>query len=215
MDAEQYRLGNYNQSLLIDKQMPLLGIRWNGDVFVDAPLNSEPADAVVTLRRAQVSLSRGFGEKWAGNLTLKYTKEGKIEPGDNFMRYSGLKTSVIDLGIFDPAFSLESMNSAGGLTFMEMALAVTAPSENKSGGIGILKRTSTSILNAGFFFLNTSQNDQTQPGKAIVMRYDHSPINFLLKQHIHFGASLSYRFDTDPADTKFKARPEVATSDDF
>jgi phosphate-selective porin OprO/OprP len=98
---------------------------------------------------------------------------------------------------------------------MERALAVTALSENKSGGIGILKRTSTSILNAGFFFLNTSQDDQTQPGKAIVMRYAHSPINFLLKQHIHFGASLSYRFDTDPADTKFKTRPEVATSDDF
>lgn len=214
-EATQPRVRNFIQSLLIDKEVPVLGIRWLGEVFVDAPINGEPEGSQIILRRGQVALSRGFGAKWSGKVTLNYNDAGKFELGDNYLRYSGWKTAIVDAGIFNPAFSLESISKTAGITFMERALPVVALSENKSGGISVLKRTPNSILNAGFFFLNPEQDDKTQPGKAIVLHYAHSPIDLLGTQNLHVGASFSYRFKANPNNTVFKSRPEITTAEDY
>ena len=41
----------YINSLLIDREFPVLGGRWGWEMFVDAPLNGEPNGADLTLRR--------------------------------------------------------------------------------------------------------------------------------------------------------------------
>jgi len=213
--AHEGRVSSYVQSLLVDKEMPVLGIRWNAELLGDAPLNSEPDGANPTLRRAQIGLGRGFGKHWAGKVTLRLNNVDRFEVGDSYLSYSGLKTAVIHAGIFDPAFSLESVSKTTGLTFMERSLPVAALSESKSGGIGVLKRTANSIYNAGFFFLNTSQDDQTQPGQAIVLHYTHTPIDLLGSEDVSVGLSFSYRFNTDSDRARFRSRPEIATMDDY
>ena len=53
----------YISTLLIDNEIPLIGGKWHGDIFVDAPMNGEPDSAGLTLRRAKLMYSRGFGNE--------------------------------------------------------------------------------------------------------------------------------------------------------
>lgn len=205
----------YIYSLLIDKEAPILGIKWGSQIFVDTPLNGEPEGASTTLRRAQINLQKAFTPHLLGKLTLNYDTAGGFELGDNYLRYTGWKTRIAQVGVFDPPFSLDSVTKAVGLTFMERALPVYALSETKSGGIGVLKRTPNSILNAAVFFVSPRYEDVAQSGQALVMHYVHSPIDFTRLGSLHLGASFSYRMNVNPNVTEFKTRPEVATANDY
>lgn len=206
---------NIINSLLVDKEEPRLGIKWTADIFVDAPLNSQPEDTGITLRRAQLAFCRSWGDNWSAKLTADYNNVGKLQVNDNFLLYSGWQTAAVKFGIFKPPFSLESTSKSTGLTFMERSLAVASLAERNSGGLGILKRTPTSILNVGLFFLSPKQEELTQPGQAFVLHYAHSPINLNTKKSLHFGASLSYRLNVEPDKTQFRTRPEITTVDDY
>ena len=200
--------------LLKDKEFPLLGIKWGGQIFLDAPLNNEPDGAQITLRRAQLMFWKTFNPNWSAKLTVRYNA-GEFNLSDNYVVYSGWQTAIAKFGIFDPPFSLESMSSTSGLTFMERALPVFALSENKSGGLGALRRTSSSILSAGLFLFSPRQDDVSQSGQALVARYVHSPIDFWVGKAVHLGGSVSYRLNAQENQTEFKSRPEIATADDF
>jgi len=214
-DLEVEPSKGYIYSLLVDKEAPILGIKWGGEIFVDTPLNGEPEGASPTLRRAQFSFQKAFTPNWLGKLTLNYNRAGGFELGDNYLRYSGWKTGIATAGVFDPPYSLDSVTKSAGLTFMERALPVVALSETKSGGIGLLKRTPSSILNAAVFFFSPRTEDTAQSGQALVMHYVHSPINFSRLGSVHLGGSLSYRNNVNPDVTEFRTRPEVATANDY
>ncbi len=203
------------RSLLIDKEIPLIGGRWGGEIMVDAPLNGEPDGAAVTLRRAKLKYNRGFGNNWQLKLTADYTRGGGLELSDNYFVYKGWNTMLLTLGIEDPPFSLESVSSSAGLTFMERSLAVNALSEAKSGGIAFLKRTPKSILNGMFVLFNPEQDDLRQGGQAIIFHYVHSPITLKGKDNIHVGGSFSYRLNTDANNARFRSRPEIATANTY
>ncbi len=194
---------------------PVLGIKWSADIFVDTPLNGQPDGASAVLRRAQLAFYRSWGNNWFAKLTADYNNVGKLEVNDNFLRYSGWDNTTVKFGIFKPPFSLESVSKSSGLTFMERSLVVAALSERNSGGIGVLKRTPNSILNAGLFFLSPKQEDLTQPGQAFVLHYAHSPIRLMNRDGVHVGASFSYRINVTPDKTQFRSRPEITTIDDF
>jgi len=202
-------------SLLVDKQAPRLGIKWSGEIFLDTPLNGEPENADPTLRKAEFIFQKAFSRKWYGKLTVNYNNAGSFEVGDNYLRYSGWTTRIAQVGIFDPPFSLESVSQSTGLTFMERSLPVVALSESKKGGIGMLKRTENSVLNAGVFFVSPKQEDRSQAGQALVFRYVHSPIDFTRLKKLHLGASFSYRINANPDNVEFKSRPEINTTDDY
>lgn len=59
---------------------------------------------------------------------------------------------------------------------MERALPVEAPSEVRSGGVDVLKRTPNAILNEQLFFLGPDYQGQTQSGEALVLRNVHAPL---------------------------------------
>lgn len=200
-------------SLLIDKEFPLTGIKWGGQIFVDVPLGSEPQGAQITLRRAQLAFWKTFNSKWSFKLTALYGS-GRFNLSDNYVVYSGWQAAVVKFGVFDAPFSLESLSSSGGLTFMERSLPVYALSESKNGGLGFLKRTPKSIISAAVFAFSPKQDDKAQSGQALVMHYVYSPIKFLGKADIHVGGSISYRINASDAQTEFKSRPEIATADD-
>jgi phosphate-selective porin OprO/OprP len=201
--------------LLVDKTIPVLGGRWGGDVFVDAPLNGEPSDAAVTLRRARLKYSRGFLNNWQLKLSADYAKDAGLELNDTYFMYKGWKTILLTIGVDDPPFSLESVSSATGLTFMERSLAVQSLSERKAGGITILKRTANSIINADIVFFAPKRDDLQDVGQALVLHYVHSPISFRHRDNIHLGGSVSYRINANPDNTQFRSHPEIAVTDKY
>lgn len=211
------------RSLLVDREMPLVGIKWGGDVQGDIPLNKEPDGASVTLREAKLTFYRAFGTKWSAKVQTNYNNEGQFELGDTYMVYTGWKTASATLGIFKPAYSLENLTSRTGLTFLERSLPVAALSENRSSGIGVLKRTENSILNAGLFFFNPDENGQREKGQAVVLRYVHAPLDpgrglglgVLGGRGIWSGLSFSYRTNADGDSTRFRSLPEVGVTEDY
>jgi phosphate-selective porin OprO/OprP len=199
-------------SLLVDKDIPLFGGKWSGELFVDASLNGEPVNSSVTLRRARLKYSRSFGNNWQLKLSADYQGQAGLEPNDSYFVYKGWKTALVTLGIDDPPFSLESVSSSAGLTFMERALAVAALSERKGGGVTFLKRTPNSILNANLVLFSTNRDNLRDAGQALVLHYVHSPIRLRNKDNIHLGGSISYRINANEDNTQFRSRPEVNTT---
>jgi phosphate-selective porin OprO/OprP len=205
---------SFIRSLLVDKEFPLTGFKWGAQLMGDFPLNDEPDNADITLRRAQLALWKTFSPNWSFKLTALYNSN-QLQVNDNYLRYSGWKTAVLQFGVFSPPFSLESLNDVTGLTFMERNLGVYALSETKMGGLGLLKRTATSILEGGLFFLTPKQDDTTSSGQALVMRYVYSPLDIAGQAGIHLGGSLSYRINAAAEQTEFKTRPEAYVTDDL
>jgi phosphate-selective porin OprO/OprP len=121
----------------------------------------------------------------------------------------------LTIGVDDPPFSLESVSSSTGSTFMEKSLAVQSLSERKAGGITILKRTASSILNADLVFFAPKRDDLQDVGQALVLHYVHSPISIRHSDNIHLGGSLSYRINANPDNTQFRSHPEIAVTDDY
>ena len=204
---------SYIRSLLVDKEFPLTGFKWGGQLMYDFPLNNEPSDAEITLRRAQLAVWKTFSPNWSFKLTALYNT-GTWQVNDNYLLYSGWKTAVLQLGVFSPPVSLEYLNNFSGLTFMERNLAVYALSEKKMGGLGVLKRTSTSIFQGGLFFFTPKEDDTASSGQALVMRYVYSPIHVDGRTGIHLGGSFSYRINATDDQTEFKTRPEVYFTND-
>jgi phosphate-selective porin OprO/OprP len=202
-------------SLLIDREIPLIGGRWVWEMFIDAPLNDEPDGAELTLRRAKAGYAHSFGNDWRLKLTGDYTSGGGLAFSDSYVSYSGWDQTLLTLGINDPPFSLESISQSSALTFMERGLAVVALAERKSGGVTILRRNPDNILNATLVLFNVSRDNLREDGQGIVLHYVHSPIVFGHTKSLHLGGSFSYRWNASEDGTQFRTRPEIATVDDY
>ena len=200
-------------ALLVDKDIPVFGGKWGAELFVDVPLNGEPDDAAITLRRAKLKYGRGFGNNWQLKLSADYKSSSGLELSDSYFVYKGWTRALLTLGVKDPPFSLESVSSSSGLTFMETALAVTALSERKGGGVSFLKRTPKSILNADLVFFSPNRDNLRDAGQALVLHYVHSPITLANRNNVHLGGSFSYRINANEDNTRFRSRPEIGVTD--
>ncbi|HKJ18378.1 MAG TPA: porin [Xanthomonadales bacterium] len=208
----QDRLQHPIHSVLLEKESPLLGFRWGGEIFVDVPLNDEPAGADLTLRKAKLKFHRKLGTNWQVKLSADYNKGGDLEINDSYAVYTGWPRALLKLGFTKPAFSLESVSGAASQVFMEEALPVAALSERRAGGVNWLRRTSNSIINGAILVFNPEQDGQSNSGQALVLHYVHSPIDFAGRKGVNIGGSFSYRVNVDSKDTQFRSRPEIGTS---
>jgi len=200
------------RSMFQEKESPFLHIRWGTRLYADFPIGNEPAGASVTLRKAELKLSRAFGKNVQVKLSGNYLN-GEFNAGDSYYVYSGWKRALLTVGIQSPPFSLGSSNASSAISFMETALPVAALAENRNAGVDFLKRTPKHLLNASWVFYNPRQRGVSETGQALVARYVYSPINFHGHENTHLGGSFSYRLlDTD-AQVQLRSRPEVATSD--
>ena len=214
-DDETHRaIADSVRTMFQEKETPYLHIHWGTKVYVDAPLGNEPAGADLTLRKAELKLSRAFGKNFMAKLSGNYNHR-VMQAGDSYLVYTGWKAAILTVGVQDPPFSLEAGTTSSAVTFMENALPVEALSENKNAGVDFLKRTPRQIINASWVFYNPRQRGVTETGQALVGRYIYSPINFHENKNIHLGASFSYRFLNSSATVQLRSNPEVATSDVF
>lgn len=211
------------RSIVVDRQMPFVGIRWGADLQGDVPLNGEPQGAAPTFREARLVFYRAMGVRWSAKLQANYNSEGQFEIDDSYLVFTGWETASAKFGIFRPAFGLENLTSRIGLTFMERALPVAALSERRSAGLEVLRRSKTSILHAGLFIDGSDQYGQREKGQAVVVRYVHAPLasrdgkslGLVGGRGIWSGLSLSYRINSDGPNTSFRSLPEVGTVDDY
>ncbi|WP_439133822.1 OprO/OprP family phosphate-selective porin [Pseudomaricurvus sp.] len=210
------------RSLLVDKKIPLLGIRWGADLQGDAPLNNEPEDASAILRLARMTFYRSFGKEWSAKVQGSWNSEGQFDVGDTYFVYTGWKTMQATFGIQQPAYSLENMTGRMALTFMERALPVEALSTRRSAGVSIHKRTTDSILSAGLYLFSPDDEGQQEKGQSIVLRYMHAPLDldsdvttgrFNLRR-VWAGVSVSYRTNADEDNTRFRSLPEVGITEE-
>lgn len=205
----------YINSLLIDRSFPVIGGSWGWEMFVDVPLNGEPDGAEITLRRAKAKYAHRIGDHWRFKLTGDYSQGAGLELSDSYFSYTGWDRKLLVLGITDPPFSLESIDSSAALTFMERGLPVVALSERRSGGVSILRRSPTSIVNASLVLFNVTQDNIREDGQGVVLHYVHSPIEIVEGRSVHLGGSISYRVNASEDSTQFRTRPEIATVDDY
>jgi phosphate-selective porin OprO/OprP len=222
---EQLRDAAYRpfRSLLVEREMPLVGIRWGADVQADIPLNGEPEGAAPDLREAKLVFYRSFGAKWSAKLEANYNSLGKFEVGDTYAVYTGWKSAGAKFGIFKPPYSLNYQTGRTKLTFMERALPVAALSERRSTGGGIVKRTPKAIMEAGVFLYSPDQDGQQEKGQAVIARYVHAPLDpdeglglgVLGGRGIWAGVSVSYRANATGPNTQFRSVPEVSVGDDY
>jgi phosphate-selective porin OprO/OprP len=209
------RLNHPIHSLLLEKESPILGIQWSGELFVDAPVGNEPPGAQLTLRRARLKFHRALGSDWQVKLTANYNEGGEFELDDSYAVYTGWSTALVKLGFSKPPFSLESSSGAASLTFMEEALSVAALAERRSGGVNLLKRTPSSILNASLLAFNPQQDGLASSGQAVVLHYVHAPLDIMGRKGVNLGGSFSYRIHAKAEDTRFRSRPEIATANTY
>jgi phosphate-selective porin OprO/OprP len=205
----------YINSLLIEREIPLIGGRWGWGMFVDVPLNGEPEGAEITLRRAKLKYSHSFGNDWRLKLTGDYSEGGGMEVSDSYFSYTGWDRKLLTFGITDPPFSLESISSSSALTFMERGLPVVALSERRSGGVNMLRRNPKSIISAALILFNVTKDNIREEGQGIVLHYAHSPIEIVKGRSVHLGGSISYRVNANEDSTQFRTRPEIATVNDY
>jgi phosphate-selective porin OprO/OprP len=198
--------------LLSQHEGPLFGVLWNGDVFVDAPLNSEPDNSDLTLRRARLAMHKGMG-KWNAKMTVELSS-GDLQLQDNYIEYSGWKRALAKAGIFNEPFSLESMSTARGQTFMEQSLTVVALSPGRSVGAGALRRTKSGILSGGLFLRSPPEDGVGEAGQALSFRYARSPLFRQESEDVNVGISYSYRINAEAESSRFRSRPETGTTDD-
>jgi phosphate-selective porin OprO/OprP len=201
------------KKMLLQREGPVFGVRWRGDVFFDVPLNGEPDNSSITLRRARLALYKGKGEKWNAKVSMELSA-GDLQLQDAFIEFTSWKRTLAKVGVFHEPFSLESMSTARGQTFMEQALTVRALAPGRSVGAGLLKRTLGGILYGGVFLRSPPEEGQGEGGDAVTLRYVRSPIFRKKAVNLHFGASYSYRVKTKTESTRFRTRPEVGTTDD-
>lgn len=205
----------YINSLLIDRDFPIIGGSWGWEMFVDVPLNGEPEGAEVTLRRAKLKLARRLGEHWRLKIGADYSRGGDLELSDLHFSYSGWDRKLLTLGVTDPPFSLESINSSSALTFMERGLPVAALAERTSGGVNLVRRSPTSITSASLILFNVSRDNIQEEGQGLALHYVHSAIATPGGKSVHLGGSFSYRINAIDENTQFRTRPEIATVNDY
>ena len=218
IQAEQQNwdnLGDPVHSLLVEKESPVLRIHWSGELFVDVPLGDEPPGAEITLRRAKLKFHRTLGSDWRLKLTANYNKGGNLEVDDSYLVYTGWSNWLAKFGFLTPPFSLEGVSGPAALTFMEEALPVEALAERRSGGFSFTRRTDKSITSASLVALNPQQDGISGSGQALVLRHTHAPVDFAGRKGVNVGGGFSYRFNADPANTQFRSRPEIATSNTY
>jgi phosphate-selective porin OprO/OprP len=211
----QNRLDHPIHSLLMEKESPVLGVQWSGELFMDLPFGNEPPGAEPTLRLAKLRFHRQLGPNWQVKLTADYNTGGDFELNDSYLVYSGWSAVLVKLGFSKPPFSLESVSASSAHTFMEPALPAAALAERRSGGVSVIRRTASSIVNASLMVVNPDEDGLSSAGQSVVLHYVHAPLDIAGREGVNIGGSFVYRVNTQGKDSRFRSRPEVATANIF
>ncbi len=158
------------------------------------------------MRRARLFVQGKLWEAWNYKLQYDFVNTGSAGIADAYIQYAGLPWKIT-VGHFKEPFGLQNMTSSKYSTLIERGLP-NVFSPGRGIGIGASRGGNNWSFNAGLFGegIDGASGDEDE-GFALTGRATYAPI-LNDKQHLHLGASASYR-DSGSIDTiSFSERPE-------
>ncbi len=185
-------------------------MRVGGRVQVDAATYAEDKrdnNDGTEMRRARLFVQGTLWQAWNYKLQYDFVNTGSSGIADAYIQYAGLKPWKITVGHIKEPFSLQNMTSSKYITFTERGLPhLFTP--GRAIGLGVERGGNNWSINAGLFGEGidgaSGTNDE---GYAITGRSTYAPI-LDNQQHLHLGASASYRNSGSLDAISFSDRPE-------
>jgi phosphate-selective porin OprO and OprP len=159
------------------------------------------------IRRARLFVQGKLWEAWKYKLQYDFSNSGSAGIADAYIQYSGLKQWKFTVGHFKEPFSLQNMTSSKYITFTERGLPhLFTP--NRAIGMAAGRTSNNWSINAGLFGegIDGASGDEDE-GYSITGRATYAPI-LDKQQHLHLGASASYRNSGSNDAIRFRDRPE-------
>lgn len=184
-------------------------LRVGGRIQADAATYSEDLrnqNDGTEMRRARLFVQGKLWDAWKYKLQYDFVSTGSSGIADAYIQYSGLPWKVT-VGHFKQPFSLQNMTSSKYITFTERGLPhLYTP--GRAIGVGVGRGGKNWSLNAGLFGegIDGASGDEDE-GFALTGRATYAPI-LSEQQHLHLGASLSYRDSGSIDSLSFSDRPE-------
>jgi phosphate-selective porin OprO and OprP len=185
-------------------------LRIGGRIQADAAVYSEDTrrqNDGTEMRRARLFAQGKLWDAWKYKLQYDFVKTGSSGIADAYIQYTGLNPWKVTVGHFKQPFSLQNMTSSKYITFTERSLPhLFTP--GRAIGIGAGRSGKNWSLNAGLFGegIDGASGDEDE-GFAISGRATYAPI-LNQQQHLHLGASVSYRDSGSIDAISFSDRPE-------
>jgi phosphate-selective porin OprO/OprP len=158
------------------------------------------------MRRARLFVQGKLWDAWKYKLQYDFVSTGSSGIADAYIQYTGMPWKV-KVGHFKQPFSLQNMTSSKYITFTERGLPhLFTP--GRAIGIGAGRSGKNWSVNAGLFGegIDGASGDEDE-GFAIGGRATYAPI-LTNQQHLHLGASISYRDSGSIDSISFSDRPE-------
>jgi phosphate-selective porin OprO/OprP len=153
-----------------------------------------------------------FYENWGFKTEVDFADE-EVALADVYVQYLGFDPIIITAGHYKQPFSLENMNSANDITFMERALtqdAFISPSRRIGAGVGV--GSDHWSANLGVFGETAAggagedDGNELDSGISTVGRVTFAPI--ATDTHVvHLGAAVNWRDPSRGEDSQFRTRP--------
>jgi phosphate-selective porin OprO and OprP len=185
-------------------------LRVGGRIQADAAVYSEDTrrqNDGTEMRRARLFVQGKLWDAWKYKLQYDFVNTGSAGIADAYIQYTGLNPWKVTVGHFKQPFSLQNMTSSKHITFTERGLPhLFTP--GRAIGIGAGRSGKNWSLNAGLFGegIDGASGDEDE-GFAFTGRATYAPI-LNKQQHLHLGASFSYRDSGSIDAISFSDRPE-------
>lgn len=185
-------------------------LRIGGRIQADAATYSEDTrrqNDGTEMRRARIFAQGSLWQAWNYKLQYDFVETGSSGIKDAYIQYAGLKPWKFTVGHFHEPFSLQNMTSSKYITFAERGLPHLF-SPGRAIGLGLGRSGNNWSINAGLFGegIDGASGDEDE-GYAVTGRATYAPI-LNKQQHMHLGASLSYRNSGSSDAVSFSERPE-------
>lgn len=164
------------------------------------------------IRRARLEAEGIMYSEWGYEFGVDFAG-ADADIKDAYIEYRGGWPSVVKIGQFKEAFSLEELTSSRYITFMERALPnELAPGRNI--GVAIHSRGEGWTTAIGLFgeAFDDDVGSEGDEGWGISGRVTYAPWREDRKA-LHLGAALSMRTANDEHEVKFDSRPESHITD--
>jgi phosphate-selective porin OprO and OprP len=185
-------------------------MRIGGRIQADAAIYDEDTrrqNDGTEMRRARLFVQGKLWDAWKYKLQYEFVNSGSSGIADAYIQYSGLKSWKVTAGHFKQPFSLQYMTSSKYVTFNERALPHLF-NPGRAIGISAGRSGNNWSLNTGLFGegIDGASGDEDE-GYAVTARGTYAAL-LNKQQHLHLGASVSYRNSGSNDAISFSQRPE-------
>ncbi|PIQ96910.1 MAG: hypothetical protein COV67_06965 [Nitrospinae bacterium CG11_big_fil_rev_8_21_14_0_20_56_8] len=158
------------------------------------------------IRRARIELAAILYERWRVETSYDFAGD-KTSVKDAWIGYTGIRSTLIQVGQFKEPFSLEELTSSRYITFMERALPnAFAPGRNIGAAVNF--HGANSSFAAGVFGEGAGAARADGEGYAVTGRATFAPVAEV-DRVVHFGIAGTHRVPEDQSQSViFQSRPE-------